>query len=149
MARGNAAEVEDIATSTEGETDTVETTTESERANATKATRPKLEEGLVSPIEFRNTLAKPESEGGRGVDIRPQIVYSYIRNQGKNDPFPVVMSNGRPGVKLEDALAWWDRKEARKTERAANAAAKAEQAAAKAAATPTEAEAQGEVTEAE
>jgi hypothetical protein len=121
--------------------------TETERANATKATRPKLDGGLVSPIEFKNALGKPVAEGGRGVDIRPQIVYSYIRNQAKNDPFPFVMNNGRPGVKLDEALAWWDRKEARKVEREQAKATKAAADAAKAA--PAEAESNAPVAEAE
>jgi hypothetical protein len=139
MARGNADVVdESVDTPTTGEVDTP--AAEGTTTSAPKSSRPKLEDGLVSPIEFRNTLAKPTDEGGRGVDIRPQIVYSYIRNQSKNDPFPVVMSNGRPGVKLEDALAWWDRKEQRKTEREANKAAKEAAAAAKAAEAPAEAE---------
>jgi hypothetical protein len=132
-----------------GESDTPAAQTD-EKAKEAKATRPKLPDGFVSPIEFRNQLAKPVEEGGRGTDIRPQIVYSYIRNGGKTDPFPFEMQNGRPALKMADALAWWDRKEARKVEREEAAKTKAAEAAAKAAAAPAETEgATSPVTEAE
>ena len=47
--------------------------------------------------------------------MRPQMVYSYIRNQGKN-PFPTAVtqdSNGqdRLVVNLEEGLAWFNAKQ--------------------------------------
>jgi len=129
MARGSTEEVETVAEGTETP------------AKESKSTRPKLEEGYVSPIEFRNELVK---SGRVTDDFRPQVIYSYIRNGGKNNPFPVHDSNGRPAIKLEEGFAWWDAKEARKVEREANAKAKAEKKAEKAAEAPAEA-----VTEAE
>jgi hypothetical protein len=99
--------------------------------------RPDAPEGYVTPINFANAL-----KAQRGVELRPQVVYSYIKNQSKVDPFPSVDSTtlgeqkSRPLVNLEEGLAWFDRKEQRKTERSQNAqakaAAKAEKAAARA-----------------
>jgi hypothetical protein len=110
----------------------------------TKTTRAKVAEGLLTPIQFHHKLVE---EGLAPKDFRTQVVYSYIKSPAKNDPFPVVESNGRPAVKWEDGKAWWERKEARRTEQAAKKAQAAAEAEAKAN-QPVEAEG-GEVTEAE
>jgi hypothetical protein len=129
------------------EVDTPTEVAETTEAKPTSTPRAALGEGFISPIQFRNKLVEL---GKVGDDFRPQVIYSYIKNKSKNDPFPTHESNGRVAIKLEEGLEWWDRKEARKVERKTNAEAKAAKAAEKAAEAPAEAEAEaGEVTEAE
>jgi BRCT domain type II-containing protein len=91
------------------------------------------EQGYTTPIGFKNELVKTERVPE---DYRPQLVYAYVKNPGKKNPFPVKWTNGtevfdtredaqantvegkeaRPVVHLEDALTWWDEKEQRRAE---------------------------------
>lgn len=91
------------------------------------------EQGYTTPIGFKNALVESERVAA---DYRPQLVYAYVKNPGKKNPFPVKWTNGtevfdtreaaqentvagkeaRPVVHLEDALAWWDEKEVRKAQ---------------------------------
>jgi hypothetical protein len=90
---------------------------------------------------------------GEVAEVAPQMVYSYIKNASKEDPFPIEtitdsIGKERQVVKLEAGLAWWERKNARAAERKANAAEKAQKKAERAAAKENEAEAEVEETDA-
>lgn len=100
--------------------------TEVKETTEKKATRPKVPEGYVTPIQFRNALVEQDKAPA---DLRPQVIYTYVKNPGKGDPFPVKYTDGetvkdeqwegtRPCLVLQEALDWWDRKAARKIERA-------------------------------
>jgi hypothetical protein len=124
-----------------------------------KSKRAPVPAGYDTPINFAHALtARLQGEGklAEGEDFRPQVVYSYIKNPGKTNSFPVhyvdpagVEYEGagegvRPLLKVDDegnfteAMEWWDAKETRKVEskakKAAAEQAKAEKAAAKPAA---------------
>jgi hypothetical protein len=145
---GNGAELdveptteEELATqaATDSETEDVAGTTVTNEdgtvaakpAKESKSTRPAISDGYVSPIGFQKALLEE-----RQVDIRPQQVYSYIRNASKEHPFPAEVIDGRPQIKVADGLAWWDAKEQRKTDRETAKTEKAAKDAAKAAAKP-------------
>ena len=119
-----------------------------------ESTRPPVPEGKVSPVAFAKILTDHlrQDHPELGVrlpadkEVRPQVVYSYIKNNpaGSKNPFPTHEAPGRAVVlDPQEALNWWDEKDRRvtkgKQERAAKAAAKAEKDAAKD--TTTEAEA--------
>jgi hypothetical protein len=80
-----------------------------------------LPEGHLTLVGFAKFLAKPRSQGGRYVLVKPQVLYSTAKN---TKSFPVKTHvDGRQIVNVEEALQWWDEKEARKAERAADAEA--------------------------
>lgn len=122
-----------------------------------------LPEGYVTPVGLAKILGEKglqkNREGEVLTEVKPQMVYSYIKNASKDDPFPIEtiqdsIGKDRQAVKVEAAIEWWERKNARTEERKANAAAKAakkaERAAAKEAADAGETEeAEGEAVEAE
>jgi hypothetical protein len=109
-------------------------------------------------------------------EVKSQMVYSYARNAKKDDKFPQVFFNDAnepvasaredgPGetltfeeakarglhqaVKEDEGVAWWERKNARVTERAQNAAAKTTSKPAEAEVTEVEDGDAAEVVEAE
>lgn len=142
------------------ETEEVETIEGGEK-KATAKKEPKrgeLPEGYVTPVGLAKVLTEKgmhKNRAGEVTEVKPQMVYSYIRNSSKEDPFPIEIIKDSIGaerqvVKLDNALAWWERKNERAATRAANAKAKAEKKAEKAAAKPEEApvEAEAEVVEA-
>jgi hypothetical protein len=107
--------------------------------------RPAVPEGYIMPVAFARELTKHLA--ARGAEnkhgkihpdtnvIPPQQVYSMMRTNGSDskNPFPVHELEGFTTLlKLEEALAWWDAKDARvsksKAEKAAKAAKKAEKA---------------------
>src|SRR4051812_35340839 len=123
------------------EVDETEETDEPEAKDKDKApAKPKrgdLPEGLVTPIQFAKILGErglhTNKEGQVVRDVKPQMVYSYMKNSPQDDrldPFDVEDSNGvkRSVLKLDDAIAWWERKNARAATRKANAAEKAKKA---------------------
>jgi hypothetical protein len=158
--------------------DTVDETTETPAAESTetkpakeekKGKRAKLPDGYGTPIQFNNKLnewlkAQAEAAGedvSEWDDHRPQVIYSYIKNRSKEDPFPVVFvteageeraeddDETRPALRLAgdethdqfaEAFAWWLRKEERVKTRQANAAKKAADKKAKASAKTEDAE---------
>lgn len=142
------------------EADAPEATTETAKAEGKPAkekkapARPPVPEGFITPVAFAKILTERGDK-----EVPPQYVYSTIRSSstGKN-PLPTYSEGGRDNLlKLDEALAWWDEKNKRVAERAANAATKAEKAKEKAAAkadAPVEAEGAeaapaGELVEAE
>ena len=145
----NEVETPDVEDVTE---DVVEEAAPAEK----KSKRPPVPAGYDTPINFAHALtARLQGEGklAEGEDFRPQVVYSYIKNPGKTNSFPVhyvdpagVEYEGagegvRPLLKVEDgvfveAMAWWDDKEERKVASKAKKAAAEEAKAAKATAAP-------------
>ena len=164
MARSNRGGVDEVdAPEVEyvtDETDEVETVEESSNGEAPKEPKAKkepargdLEEGIVTPVQFAKVLTerKLHTDKNGSHEVKPQMVYSYIRNASKEDPAPFAthtdsIGKERFSAKLEDALAWWERKNQRVSERKANAQAKAQKKAENAA---KKAEQGEEVTEAE
>jgi hypothetical protein len=151
-------ETEEVATpeaSAEGETKT------------TKKAEPKrgtLPEGYVTPVGLAKVIGEKglqtNREGEVLSEVKPQMVYSYMKNAPKDDPFPIEtvtdsIGAERQAVKVEAALEWWTRKNERTAQRSTNAAekkAKKEAAAAAKAQAATEAEDAGDTepaTEAE
>jgi hypothetical protein len=118
-----------------------------------------LPEDLVTPIGLTKAINERglyTNREGEVAELKPQMVYSYIKNAPKERPYPgrtVTDSVGatRENVcTLEEGLAWWNAKNEAAAARRKNAAEKAKKAAeakAKKAAGVTEAE--GETTEAE
>jgi ribosomal protein L12E/L44/L45/RPP1/RPP2 len=152
MARRDQAEVEDVETE-----EVVETTESTPAASKSKEpARGQLPEGYVTPVGLAKVLTDRglhTNREGEVVKVAPQMVYSYIKNAPKDDPFPLTtvtdsIGKERQAVLVEDAVAWWERKNARTAARkqnaAAKAAAKAQREAAKAAEAPAEAEAEAE-----
>jgi hypothetical protein len=150
-------ETEEVATpeaSAEGETKT------SKKAEPKRGTLP---EGYVTPVGLAKVIGEKglqtNREGEVLSEVKPQMVYSYMKNAPKDDPFPIEtvqdsLGNDRQALKLDAGVEWWERKNKRTAERKENAKAKAEakekRAAEKAAATEAEgSEDAGEVTEAE
>jgi hypothetical protein len=160
MARNRSADVE---TPEEEQVDTPEASAEGKEPKAKKEpARGELPEGYVTPIGLAKVLTERglhTNRQGEVVEVRPQMVYSYIKNAPKEDAFPsetVTDSIGkeRNAVKLDAGVEWWERKNARVAQRKSNAAEKAaakeRRAAEKAAAAEAEgSEEQGEATEAE
>jgi len=129
-----AVETEDSVAETPATTDT-----KAEKAPK-EPSRPPVPEGKVSPVAFAKLLSAHLTAKARETDpeaaektVAPQVVYSYIKNNGPDskNPFPAEKAEGRAAVVDADAaLAWWDAKDARV---AASKASKAEKDAAKAA----------------
>jgi hypothetical protein len=117
-----------------------------ESGESAKTKRAKLPEGYITPIAFNTKLQEMLREQGvlkENEEHRPQVIYSYINNKSKNNPFPVVFvdeagneydekgEGRRPALRVDEhgepaeAFAWWNEKEERKVTRAANAKEKA------------------------
>jgi|SRR5688500_2806088 len=126
-----------------------------------ESTRPPVPEGKVSPVAFAKILSEHKTAQAREKDpeaaavvVAPQVVYSYIKNNGpeSKNPFPATKAEGRAAVvDPEAALAWWDAKDARVAATKASAAEKAKAKAdkAKGGETVTELPEQPAVVEAE
>ena len=162
MARNtNTADVEVVDVVENDELESVETV---DGEKKTKTAKPKAEpkrgelpEGYVTPIGLAKILSERglhTNREGVQVEVKPQMVYSYIKNAPEADKFPMEtvtdsVGSERQAVKAEEGVAWWVRKNERTASRRASAAekakAKAERKAAKEAA---EAEGADEVDEA-
>ena len=104
--------------------------------------RGELPEGYVTPVGLAKVLGErglqQNRQGETLSEVRPQMVYSYIKNASEKDPFPLEtvtdsIGKERQALKLDEGIAWWERKNERTAQRKANAAekkAKAEQRAA-------------------
>jgi hypothetical protein len=125
------------------ETDTPAATPEGSAEKPAKAkkepARGDLPEGYVTPVGFAKILGEKglqkNREGEVVKDVKPQMVYSYIKNAPKDDPFPLEnvkdsLDKERQVVKTEAGITWWERKNKRTEERKANAKAKADKTAA-------------------
>lgn len=127
------------------------TVTEDEPRQDKKSTRPKLPEGWGTPIEFAKALTprlRADGKLGEDEDMRPQVIYSHIRNRSKDpdkripvywvkqlddgtvDVLDTETEGYRPAFRkdenseLTEALEWWAAKDARVAQSKANAAAK-------------------------
>jgi hypothetical protein len=117
------------------------TSEKDEKAPARKK-RGEIPEGYVTPIGLCKEINAQGLYTGEG-ELKPQAVYSYIRNAPAAHPFPQgqVLDDGRTVYKLEEGLAWWKEKNERAATRKKNAADKASATKEKAAkATETEGE---------
>jgi hypothetical protein len=114
----------------ETETETQETeTAAAPAANATGNTRFPLPDGIVTPIQVKNHLVQ---KGHAPKDTKPQVFYTFVNSSSPKqaDPFPVKhyeedgtahdVKGGpdgnkvtRPGLVLEDAVAWFLRRKER------------------------------------
>jgi hypothetical protein len=99
-----------------------------------KPKRGDLPEGYVTPIGFAKIVGERGlhtlRDGTVADEVKPQMIYSYMRNAPKSDPFPIEKikdSNGveRQVLKVDEGVAWWERKNERAAGRKQNAADKA------------------------
>jgi hypothetical protein len=74
----------------------------------------------VTPVGLAKVISK-ERMGGK--ELRPQMVYGWIKNSKALAAFVKKHTDGRNIIRVEDGLAWFDEKEKRKAERAAAAEA--------------------------
>lgn len=140
--RKDTAVIETTIENLDVDVETVDDETEDVAAPAAKEPKAKKEpargdlpEGHVTPVGLAKLITERgehTNRDGEVVELKPQMVYSYIKNAPKDDPFPFVegltdsLGKPRQAATVADALAWWDRKKTRAGERKANAAAKAE-----------------------
>lgn len=108
-----------------------------EKAKAeTPAKGPKrgtLPETNVTPVGLAKILTEKklhQNKDGVVIEVKPQMVYSYMKNSGADDRLEtheIMDSNGQPRqvFDIETAVAWWERKNARVVVRKQNAADKA------------------------
>jgi hypothetical protein len=97
--------------------------------------RGELPEGHITPVGLAKVINERKlhtNREGEIVDVAPQMVYSYIKNAPKEDPYPSIdgltdsLGKARLNVaEVEKAVAWWIRKNERAAARKANGAAKA------------------------
>jgi hypothetical protein len=160
MARTGTPEVD-----TPDELDTVVDESDSTEEKAPKVkkepARGALPEGYVTPVGLANELSDKQDANGNfyhtakdgSHKVPPQMVYSYMRNAPKDNPFPIEtvqdsLGHDRQALKVADGLAWWTAKNARAAERKTNAAAKEAKKAEKASSTQAE-DTEPQATEAE
>jgi hypothetical protein len=157
MAREKSADVDvpEVEDETTAEAATPENS-EKEPKKAKEPARGDLPEGYVTPVGLSKVLGEKglqkNREGEVLKEVKPQMVYSYIKNAPKEDPFPIEtvtdsIGKERQAVQLDKALDWWNRKNERTASRKENAAAKEKAKADKAAAKAAEAPADDEATE--
>jgi len=76
---------------------------------------------ILTLVGFAKLLAKPRRQGGRWVSVKPQVLYSTAKN---TKSFPAYQyTDGRWVINVQEGLEWWDNKEQRKADRAAEAQA--------------------------
>ena len=125
----NAADVNVDVEDVEVVEETVTPDTEVAAAAPKAPARPPIPEGFVTPIGFAKALSEK-----LGKEIRPQVIYSYIRNASKEHPLKTYSEGGRENLmKLEESLTWWMDKDVRVAAKKANAADKVAKSEAKAA----------------
>jgi hypothetical protein len=149
MARRENTVVEDVETvvaddGVEDTTGSEETTEKTPKAKKEPA-RGELPEGYVTPIGLAKEISARglhQNRDGVTEDVKPQMVYSYIKNAPKDHPFPLEtvqdsLGHDRQALQLEAGVEWWvaknERAAARKASAAEKAAAKEQRAAEKAA----------------
>ena len=139
-------EVEDLDVDTDEELEDVEITDDEASDKPAKAEKapaaPKrgdLPEGWVTPVAFAKHMTENQlhyDKDGNVAELKPQVVYSYIKNAPAANPFPhsesgklleIEDTNGvkRGAFPLADGIEWWENRRKRAQERKENAAAKA------------------------
>jgi hypothetical protein len=156
MARERNTSNADVETITSDEGEVIESgpeATATEPKAKKEPARGQLPDGYVTPVGLAHELGKRGLQKNKAgevlVTVPPQMVYSYMRNASKDDAFPVEtvtdsIGKERQALKLDEGIAWWERKNTRAQERKDNAATKAAAKAEKAANKPAD-----EVTESE
>jgi hypothetical protein len=157
--KGSNADVDVETVANDDLIDTPEATGTKEPKAKKEPARGELPEGYVTPVGFAKVLGErglqTDREGNVLKEVKPQMVYSYMKNAPKDDPFPTEtvtdsLGHERQALKVDAGVAWWEKKNTRTAERKQNAKAKADKAAERAAAKANApAEAEGEATEAE
>jgi hypothetical protein len=92
-----------------------------------------LPEGYVTPVGLAKHITEKglhKNRDGEVAELKPQMVYSYVKNAPKEFPHPFVdvtdsLGKTRQAAKLEDAVNWWTARAERAAARKANAAEKA------------------------
>jgi hypothetical protein len=140
-------DVEDVPAGAVEETDTpvadATPTTGDKPAKAEKTpARPPVPEGYITPVEFAKVLTKhlkernavdtqgrPFGDGEGEIVVKPQIVYSYLKNNGPESKNPIPQYENMAGrkvlLKTDEVLAWWDAKDERVAASKASAKEKA------------------------
>lgn len=154
-----APEVEDFDVDVDTDLEEVEDVAgleeDAPKAKAEKAPaapkRGDLADGWVTPVAFAKYMTENQlhhDKDGNVAELKPQVVYSYIKNAPKDNPFP--NSDGQGGLKkvkdsndvergaflLSEGLEWWENRKKKAAERKAAAAEKAAKKTAKAANKP-------------
>jgi hypothetical protein len=152
MPRNKSTEDVETVAETEETPVTPESTEENKEPKPKKEpARGQLPEGYVTPIGLAKVLTERglhTNRAGEQAEVRPQMVYSYMRNAPKDDQFPTEtvedsLGKQRQAVKLEAGVEWWERKNARVATRKQNAQEKADKKAQRAAEKAAAAEAEG------
>jgi len=103
-----------------------------------KPKRGDLPTGYVTPIGFAKILGEKglhtDRDGNVVKDVKPQMVYSYMKNSPQSDRLETTAvkdSNGneRQALKIDEAIKWWERKNERAAQRKQNAKDKADKSA--------------------
>jgi hypothetical protein len=165
MSRKSNTDVETPAETEEVVETSPEATADAPAKAKKEPARGDLPEGYVTPVGLAKVISErglqKDREGNVVTDVKPQMVYSYLKNAPEADKFPVEqvtdsLGKERQAVSIEAGVAWWERKNERTELRKKNAAEKqaakdkrAAQKAAEAEAAPETTEDAGEVTEAE
>jgi len=160
MARRDSV-VDEVETVDETDAPSTEASAPSAEPKAKKEpARGELPEGYVTPVGLATEITKQglhKDKDGNVTTLKPQMVYSYMKNAPKDHPFPIEtvtdsLGKERQALKLEAGITWWTERQTLAADRKAAAAQKKAEkearAAAKAAEAPSEAEST-EVTEAE
>jgi hypothetical protein len=137
-------EVENLEGSDEEREDTSgqpESAAEKPAKKVKEPARGDLPDGYVTPVGLAKILTERKLHTDRDnkvVEVKPQMVYSYIKNAPKDHPFPMETVKDSIGVdrfavKIDAAIKWWTEKNERVAERKANATAKEAKKAEKAA----------------
>jgi len=146
-------EVEELPAGTDASEDAKPKAAKKEKA---QPKRGELPDGYVTPIGLTKAINERglyRNREGEVAELKPQMVYSYIKNAPKDRPYPGETVTDSVGasrencVTLEKGLEWWKQKNAAADERRKNAAEKA--AKAKAAKEKKEAAGDAATTEAE
>jgi hypothetical protein len=127
MAKSTATETETPEVTDGAAAETVdESTTVATGVGGSKFNLPA---GKVTPIQLKNELVK---RGHAPADIKPQQFYTFVKNPGKQDPFPVkhydedgieydtaqvnpgeTRAWTRPGLDMEAGVEWFLRRKER------------------------------------
>lgn len=135
---------EEASVDASGATDSAGATEATPKAKK-EPTRGTLPDGYVTPVGLATALTAQglhTDKHGVVTTLKPQVVYSYIKNAPKDYAFPMEsvtdsLGKTRAAVRLDAGIAWWVAKNARTASNKEASAAKAAAKAAKAAAAPT------------
>ena len=84
--------------------------TEVKTSKKPKRSKHDLPEGFVTPTGFVKVLKE-----SMNVEVRPQVIYGYVKNSKTFQEFVSLNSDGRTILNLDAAIDWWNTKGERKT----------------------------------